>query len=64
MRSARDCSLARRRYARYLLADVRLINGSIGLVRPEQFIKRFDPERELISAANVLLALGAREPRR
>lgn len=51
MRRARKYSLGRRRYARYLLAGVRLINGSIGLVRPEQFIKRFDPEREPSPAA-------------
>lgn len=51
MRGARDYDLGRRRYARYLLAGVRLINGSIGLVSPERFIKRFDPEREPSPAA-------------
>lgn len=51
MRGTKDHSSARRRYARYLLAGVRLINGSIGLAKPEQFIKRFDPEREPSPAA-------------
>jgi hypothetical protein len=33
------------RWARYTLAAVRLVNGSVGLLGPRLFIERFDPGR-------------------
>jgi hypothetical protein len=41
----------RRRWARYLLALVRLVNGTVGLFAPRLFITRFDPGREPSPAA-------------
>lgn len=40
-----------RRWARYLLALVRLVNGGVGLFAPSLFIRRFDPDREPSPAA-------------
>lgn len=41
----------RRRYARCLLALVRVVNGGVGLFAPQLFIGRFDPDREPSPAA-------------
>ena len=39
------------RPARYALAAVRLVNGGVGLVAPQLFIGRFDPDRPASPAA-------------
>jgi voltage-gated potassium channel Kch len=41
----------RRRWARYLLALVRLVNGTVGLFAPQLLITRFDPDRDPSPAA-------------
>lgn len=44
-------SPARRRFARYALAAVRLLNGTLGLVAPESLAKRLDPDHDPSPAA-------------
>lgn len=39
------------RWARYVLAAVRLVNGGVGLVAPRLFIGRFDPTHPASPAA-------------
>ncbi len=62
------------RWARYVLAAVRLVNGGVGLVAPRLFIGRFDPTHPASPAAiyafrlfgirTILIALDLLRPER
>jgi hypothetical protein len=51
------------RPARVALAAVRLVNGGVGLLAPQLFIRRFDPDRPPSPAAVYAFRLFGRRGR-